>query len=61
MLHKDLRNYMVNTIAIWSMHLIRDKENLSSNEWGNMHGGATKFLKALALLVLSRVVKTSLI
>jgi hypothetical protein len=59
MLQKHLSNYTLSTGPFGSMHAIRDRENLSSLEWWNMHGGATPLLQTLALRVLSQVVNTS--
>lgn len=60
MVHRQLSNYTLNTGPFGSMHAIRYREDFSSLEWWNMHGGATPLLQTLALQVLSQVVNTSL-
>jgi hypothetical protein len=50
---RQLSHYILNNGAFETNHAIRDRGNMSSLEWWNMHGGATQQLQRLATQVLS--------
>jgi hypothetical protein len=52
-IRRQLSHYIVRNGAFGTNHAIRDRGNLSSLEWWNMHGGATPQLQHLATQVLS--------
>jgi hypothetical protein len=54
-----LSPYILSNGSFGTNHTIRDRGNLSSLEWWNMHGGTTPQLQCLATRVLSQVVNTS--
>jgi hypothetical protein len=58
-IRRQLSHYILSNGAFGTNHAIRDRGNLSSLEWWNMHGGATPQLQSLATRVLSQVVNTS--
>jgi hypothetical protein len=58
-IRRQLSHYILSNGAFGTNHAIRDRGNLSSLEWWNMHGGATPQLQRLATRVLSQVVNTS--
>jgi hypothetical protein len=58
-IRRQLSHYILSNGAFGTNHAIRDRGNLSSLEWWNMHGGATPQLQRLATQVLSQVVNTS--
>jgi hypothetical protein len=58
-IRKQLSHYILSNGAFGTNHAIRDRGNLSSLEWWNMHGGSAPQLQSLATRVLSQVVNTS--
>jgi hypothetical protein len=58
-IRRQLSHYILSNGAFGTNNAIRDRGNLSSLEWWNMHGGATPQLQRLATQVLSQVVNTS--
>jgi hypothetical protein len=58
-IRKQLSHYILSNGAFGTNHAIRDRRNLSSLEWWNMHGGTAPQLQSLATRVLSQVVNTS--
>jgi hypothetical protein len=58
-IRRQLSHYILSNGAFGINHAIRDRENLSSLEWWNMHGSTTPQLQRLATRVLSQVVNTS--
>jgi hypothetical protein len=58
-IQRQLSHYISGNGAFGTNHAIRDRGNLSSLEWWNMHGGVAPQLQRLATWVLSQVVNTS--
>jgi hypothetical protein len=46
-IRRQLSHYILSNGAFATNHAIRDRGNLSSLEWWNMHGGATPQLQHL--------------
>jgi hypothetical protein len=58
-IRRQLSQYILSNGVFGTNLAIRDRGNLNSLEWWNMHGGATPQLQRLATRVLSQVANTS--
>jgi hypothetical protein len=60
-IQRQMGHYISGNGAFGTNHAIRDRGNLSSLEWWNMHGGVAPQLQHLTTCVLSQAVNTSFV